>query len=330
MTAYIDVHHHLLPDFYIDEVGMEPILTQAPRYSSVALEWTAQKSLDAMDENGVALALLSISAPGLWFGDRDATVRLARRCNDYMASLVQQFPTRFGMFAALPLPAVDASLAEIAHCADTLCTDGFGLFSSYGNQYLGAPEFAPVFDELNRRGATVFVHPNAGEASRRLLPDFPASILEFPLDTTRSVMSLLFSGTMARCPNVRFIFSHAGGAVPFLAHRMARLEAVETFAEKTPGGAMKLLQRQYYDTALSANEPALAALTKFVPTSQILFGSDFPFAPGMMGRTISTLKNYGFDEESHHAIACANARTILRGVAGRVGNTSAAPENQPT
>lgn len=307
MTAYIDVHHHLLPDFYIESVGIGPITSQAPRRSRVALDWSAAGSLAEMDAHGVAAAVLSISAPGLWFGDAAATARLARRCNDHMAGLVQQHAGRFGMFAALPLPEVDATLAEIRHAGEQLQPDGYGIFSSYGNRYPGDPAFAPVFDELNRRKAVVFVHPNAPDACRHLMPQFPVSSIEFPFDTTRAAMSLLFSGTFARCPDIRFVFSHAGGTLPFLAHRLTRLEAQEEFAAVTPGGAMQWLQRQYYDTALSANEPALRALEAFVPASQILYGSDLPFAPGMMARTIAGIAAHGFGADDARAIERGNA-----------------------
>ena len=316
MSAFIDVHHHLLPKLYIDAVGPGPITDQAPRRAAVALDWTAQKSLDEMDANGVAAALLSISAPGIWFGDDARATRLARACNDHSAELVRTHPGRFGMFAALALPDVEGSLAEIRHASDTLRTDGFCLVSSYANRYPGDAAFAPVFDELERRRAVVFVHPTMPDACRGLLPGIPASTLEFVLDTTRAVMSLLYSGTLSRCPNVRFIFSHAGGTVPFIAHRMCRLEAQEEFARLIPEGAMKALTRQFYDTALSGNEPALAALEKFVPQTQILYGSDFPFAVGMMKKTIDGLAEHEFSADARAAIERANALTLFPRLAG--------------
>jgi predicted TIM-barrel fold metal-dependent hydrolase len=211
-------------------------MDQAPRRAAVALDWTAQKSLDEMDANGVAFAMLSVSAPGVWFGDDARATRLARACNDYAAELVHSHPQRFGMFASLALPDVAGSLAEIRHSSDTLGTDGYCLVSSYANRYPGDPAFAPVFDELNRRHAVVFVHPTASDAGKGLLPGIPASTLEFVLDTTRAVMSLLYSGTLSRCPNIRFIFSHAGGTVPYFGHRMCRLEAQEEFAKLIPEG----------------------------------------------------------------------------------------------
>ena len=304
----IDVHHHLLPDFYIEAVGPTRVTEQAPRRSRVALQWSAQGSLDEMDANGVAAAVLSVSAPGLWFGDPAATRALARRCNDHQAELVRQHPRRFGMFAALPLPDVPGTLAEIAHAGDQLGADGFCIFSSYGNRYLGEPEFAPVFDALDARGAVVFLHPNAVNGTRYLLPGIPVSTLEFPLDTTRAITSLLYGGVFARCPNIRFIFSHAGGTLPYLATRISRLELQEDFAEKVPGGALPLLQRQFYDTALSANAPQLAALQAFVPMSQVLYGSDYPFAPGMMARTLQGLADHaGFAPGEREAIERGNA-----------------------
>lgn len=311
MSTFIDVHHHLLPRIYIDTVGPGPIVDQAPRRAAAALDWTPQKSLDEMDANNVSFAMLSVSAPGIWFGDDAKATLLARQCNDFTADLVRTHPKRFGMFASLALPDVEGSLAEVRHAGDDLATDGYCLMSSYANRYPGDPAFAPVFDELNRRHAVVFVHPTASDSSKALLPGIPASTMEFVLDTTRAVMSLLYSGTLSRCPNIRFIFSHAGGTVPYIGHRMCRLEAQEEFAKLIPEGAMKALTRQYYDTALSANEPALAALEKFVPPTQILYGSDFPFAVGMMKKTIDGLAAHDFTPEARTALERGNAQALF-------------------
>ncbi|MGE4340828.1 MAG: amidohydrolase family protein [Pigmentiphaga sp.] len=311
MLPYIDVHHHIMPDFYVEAVGVPAITDQAPRFARAALNWTIEHSLAEMGANHVAAALLSLSAPGLRVDSPKAAAALARRCNDHMAELVRRHPDQLGFFATLPLPDVPASLAEIQHALDTLNTDGIGLFSCYGNRYLGDPAFDPVFAALNDHGATVFVHPNVSDICRQLMPDYPVSILEFPLDTTRTVLSLLYSGVFSRYPNVRFIFSHAGGATPFLAHRLRRLENQEEFLDRVPGGAMPWLQRQFYDTALSANPPALAALQAFVPSSQILYGSDFPFAVGMMPKTIAGLDAHPMPPPDRQAIAHENALSLF-------------------
>jgi predicted TIM-barrel fold metal-dependent hydrolase len=272
----IDVHHHILPPDYVAEVGdamIGPISVSAK-----TPDWSPQKSIEAMDRNGIATAVTSISAPGLWFGDVKATARLCRHANDYAARMRRDFPKRFGVFAALPLPDVDASLAEIRFALDEIKADGIGLMTNYSSKYPGDPAFAPVFDELNRRGAVVYFHPTTATCNQ-CQPEYPPASLDFPFDTTRAVMSLLYSGTFSRCRNIKWIFSHAGGTVPFIAERMARLAMRPEYKAKVPDGVIAELKRLYYDTALSANKITFASLLELVAPQQVLFGSDYPFAP---------------------------------------------------
>ena len=305
----IDVHHHILPPDYVAAVGDDRIgpLILAGRTP----EWTPAMSVEAMDRNGIATAVTSISAPGLWFGDDEQSVRLARMCNDYAASIRRDHPGRFGLFASLPLPDVDASLAEIEYALDTLNADGIGLLTSFGDRYPGDPAFAPVFDELNRRRAVVYFHPTDAPCSQ-CLPEIPAATLDFPFDTTRAVVSLLFSGTFARCRNIRYIFSHAGGTVPFLAERIARLGARPGFREAVPDGVVAELERLYYDTALSANRLAFASLLALVTPDKVLFGSDYPFAPeATMTATVEGLIGLGLEAEVLRGIERDNALALF-------------------
>lgn len=308
----IDVHHHILPPGYVAAVGDDRIgpLILAGRTP----EWTPAMSVEAMDRNGIATAVTSISAPGLWFGDDAESVRLARLCNEYAASIRRDHPGRFGVFASLPLPDVDASLAEIAHALDTLKADGIGLLTSYGDRYPGDAAFQPVFDELNRRGAVVYFHPTNAPCSQ-CLPEIPAATLDFPFDTTRAVVSLLYSGTFARCRDIRFIFSHAGGTVPFLAERIARLGARPGFKEAVPNGVLPELERLYYDTALSANWLAFRSLLELVSTDKILFGSDYPFAPeATMTATVRGLIELGLEPAALRGIERDNALALFPGI----------------
>ncbi len=308
----IDVHHHILPPDYVATVGDDRIgpLILAGRTP----EWTPAMSVEAMDRNGIATAVTSISAPGLWFGDDEESVRLARLCNEYAASIRRDHPGRFGVFASLPLPDVDASLAEIEYALDTLGADGIGLLTSYGDRYPGDPAFAPVFDELDRRGAAVYFHPTNAPCSQ-CLPEIPAATLDFPFDTTRAVVSLLYSGTFARCRDIRFIFSHAGGTVPFLAERIARLGARPGFKEKVPNGVLPELERLYYDTALSANWLAFRSLLELVAPDKILFGSDYPFAPeATMTATVKGLIELGLEPEVLRGIERNNALELFPGI----------------
>src|SRR6476659_7444346 len=209
----IDVHHHFAPPAWVTAVKGRPLLQAANT------TWTPEKSMDDMDRGGVAASVVSITNPGLWFGDAPMTRDLARACNEYGAKLVQSHPTRFGLFAAMPFPDADATLAEIAYAYDTLKVDGVGLFTSYGDKWLGHPSFRPVMEELNRRKAVVHVHPTAANCCRNLeyAPGVAPGSLEYGTDTTRAIMGVTFSGDAARFPNIRFIWSHAGGSAPFLA-----------------------------------------------------------------------------------------------------------------
>ena len=310
----IDVHHHILPPEYVAAVGDDLIGSQI--LAGRTPEWTPDMSIEAMERNGIARAVTSISSPGVWFGDREETRHLSRVCNEYAATIQRDHPGRFGVFASLPLPDVDASLTEIEHALDVLGADGIGLLTSYGDRYPGDPMFAPVFDELDRRGAVVYFHPTNAACSQ-CLPEIPAATLDFPFDTTRAIVSLLFGGTFARCRRIRFIFSHAGGTAPFLAERIARLGGLAQFKDKVPNGVVPELARLYYDTALSANWLAFRSLLELVDCSHVLFGSDYPFAPeATMTATVKGLIGLGLDPADLLGIERDNALALFPQFAG--------------
>ena len=305
----IDVHHHILPPDYVATVGDDrigPLIL-----SGKTPEWTPQSSIEAMDRNGIATAITSISAPGFWFGNTAQTIELCRHSNEYATKIRRDHPGRFGTFAGLPLPDVEASMAEIAYALDTLKADGIGLLTSYGDQYPGDAAFAPVFDELDRRGAVVYFHPTNAPCSQ-CLPEIPAATLDFPFDTTRAIVSLLFGGTFARCRNIRFIFSHAGGTVPFLAERIARLAGRPNFKDAVPDGVLAELRRLYYDTALSANWLTFRSLLELVTPEHVLFGSDYPYAPeATLVATVKGLIDLGLPDADLAGIERGNALSLF-------------------
>ncbi len=263
-----------------------------------------------MDRNGVATAIVSISTPGIWFGAVHAARTLSRKCNEYAARLVTDYPGRFGFFAAVPLPDTEGSLREIAYALDGLKADGIGLMTSYGDRWPGDPAYAPVFEELNRRKTVVYFHPTGPNCCRDLMPNVPFVFTELPHDTTRAVTSLLFSGSFARFRDIRFIFSHAGGTLPMVAGRISRQSAqMKDLAEKLPNGVEYELRRLHYEIAGSANRPAIAALMNIVPMSQILFGSDYPW--GQIGVTAGGMTNLGLSAADLQAIGRSNAIALL-------------------
>src|SRR5688572_3283423 len=266
----VDIHHHFAPPAWVTAVKGRPLLQPANT------TWTPAKSIEDMDRGGVATSMVSITNPGLWFGDAPMTRTLARACNDYGARLVQDHPKRFGLFAAMPMPDVDATLAEIAYAYDTLKVDGIGLFTSYGDPWLGNAKFQPVMAELNRRNAVVHVHPTAANCCRNLeyAPGVAPGSMEYGTDTTRAIMGVAFSGDARRYPNIRWIWSHAGGTAPFLAGRIEG--ASRNAADRLPEGFIAAIKRFYYDLAGATNKGAVASLLQLVTASQVLFGTDFP------------------------------------------------------
>jgi 6-methylsalicylate decarboxylase len=304
----IDVHSHIAPPFYVAENRDRIAGSPGGQINRAWLEWSPQQALDAMDKHGVETSMLSLSTPGLWFGNAEEARATARRVNEYSAELVRSHPGRFGLFAAIPLPDTEGSLREIEYAFDVLKADGISLLTSYGDKWLGDPAYVGVFEELNRRKALVFVHPTAPNCCRALMPGISAIMAEVPQDTTRTIASLLFSGTLTRLKDIRFIFCHAGGTMPVVAARMTQY-GPKNLAEVLPQGVEDELKRLYYDIAVSGYRPAVAALTGLVPMSQILFGSDFPYRA--LGETADTLQQIGLSETDLAAIGRGNALGLL-------------------
>ena len=274
MTRTVDVHHHILPDFFWRETNdaHNPVggITPPP--------WDAGMMLSFMDDAGIDVAVTSISTPGVHLGDDARARSLARRCNELSAELVRTNPNRLGGFAALPLPDVDGALEELTYALDELKLDGVVLFSNANGVYLGDARLEPVFEELERRGTVVFVHPSASPDPSAHQLGLPDTLIDFTADTTRAVAQMHYSNRFARTPNVKYIFSHAGGTVPYLAGRWAVVDEMKVIpGAEERGTAADTLRRLYWDTAVSYSDPLLRMLKDVVGLDQVLFGSDFPY-----------------------------------------------------
>ena len=268
----IDIHHHLSPPSYI-------AASVAGNFGEGAMRnWTPEKSLEDMDKAGVAVAMMSVTTPALNPLTGEPARKLARECNEYAAKLRADHPGRFGIFAAIPLKDTEGSLQEIAYALDTLKADGIGLMTSYGDKWLGDPSFLPVMEELNRRKAIVYTHPTAANCCVNLVRTQQPVMIEFGTDTTRTIADIIFSGNAQKFRDIRWIFSHAGGTMPFLIDRFIRNPLLVPEAKETvPDGTLAELKRFYYDTAQTSNKAAMSALSAMIPVSQILFGTDYPY-----------------------------------------------------
>jgi predicted TIM-barrel fold metal-dependent hydrolase len=269
----IDVHAHHLPAVYRQAIVDQGIETDG---NPNLPQWSVDAALGFMERNGIATSLLSISSPGVHWGDDTAARDMARLCNETAAQAKRDHPQRFGSFASLPLPDVDGALREIEYAFDSLDADGIGLLTNFQGKYLGDPDFAPVFDELNRRRAIVFIHPTSPPCHEAISMGYARPMIEFPFDTTRTVTNLVYSGTLDRCPDITFIVPHAGGTLPFLVTRIAGGSGAVLHGLKEPFDAY--LRRLYYDTAGAPSAHHFASLLQLVDVRQVLYGSDWAWA----------------------------------------------------
>jgi predicted TIM-barrel fold metal-dependent hydrolase len=300
----IDVHHHFMPQFHIDSMTKP-----GRRAAGSPPKWSPALSLEDMDKSGIATSVLSIAQPGVWYGDNVEESRgLARQLNEYGATMVKDHPGRFGLFACIAPPDVPGSLKEIEYALDTLKADGIGLLTSYQDKYLGDPSFAPVYEELNRRKAVIYVHPTTPDCCRGLVPGIPPSAIEYATDSTRTIAHLVFSGTAMKFPDIRWIFSHSGGTLPFLTGRFVRL-AQERKLPILPNGPLPEFKKFHYELAQGNTPGQIAALLKMVSISQVMYGTDYPFRDGTeVNRGIA---DWGFSAADLRAIEYENAARLL-------------------
>jgi 6-methylsalicylate decarboxylase len=264
----------MLPEFFWRETDN----AEAPVGGLAPLRWSKEATISFMDDAGIDVAVVSLSTPGVHTGDNAKARDLARRCNEFMAELVYARPDRFASFACLPLPDIDASLTELSFAFDVLKLDGVVLFTNANGVYLGDAVLEPVFEELERRQAVVFVHPNPSPDTAAHSLGLPDNLLDFPTDTNRAVAQMHYMNRFARTPHVKYIFSHAGGSIPYLAARFAIIDEIGFIAGgERRGTAADMFRRMYWDTALAASDPVLRMLRDVAGIDQVLYGTDFPY-----------------------------------------------------
>ena len=304
----IDVHYHHIAPAWIGEEAVAKTLPEL--VIRQAREWTPARAIEDMDRNSVATVVCSVSNPGIWFGDVEQSRRLARECNEYAARIGRDHPGRFGQFASLPLPDTDGSLKEIAYAFDVLKADGVGLFTSYGDKWLADAAFAPVFEELNRRKAVVYVHPIAPACCRNLIPGIPAAVIEYPIDTTRTILHWIMAKSVARYPDIRMIFSHAGGLMMAGVGRLSILIQTQApLRQRMPESLPAELGKLYYEISSSSDPVTMAALRALIPAQHILLGTDSPFGP--MSPTIDQLLKLELPQKELRAIERDNAVALM-------------------
>ncbi len=305
----VDVHSHVIPPFLVEQLERTGDLPPGLMHPA-ARKWAPGATLEAMDQHGVATSVLSAIPlhSALRRMDGQDVASLVRRVNEFSTTLRRDHRGRFGLFGFLPMPDVERSLREIEYSLDVLGADGVGLSTTYGDQSIADPVFLPVLDELNRRKAVVFCHPD--------LPDCCGAIdgiMGYPYDTGRAVFALLLGGSLKRFPDIRWIFCHGGGPVPALAGRVREMtQSLPILAKVAPQGVDYELRRLYFETGNAANSPSMAALLDYMPLSQVLFGTDAPYFG--LDMNLRTLRSNRLSAEQQNAIEHDNARRLLPGL----------------
>ena len=301
----IDVHHHIVPP------------NAPPPLRALMPGWSPERAIADMDQAGVATGIA-------WAGsartpDMENNRKITRAWNDYAASLGRDHPGRFGLFAALPFPDTEGCVAEIDYALDHLHADGFGIVTSYGDLWLGDESFWPIYEKLDSRNAVIFVHPNdaaccAPTSMTYMRAMMDGSWIEWPMNTARTILSLMVSGTLRKYPNIRFIFCHGGGVMPLLATRIANFSAwqhvgPQGLATLFPDGVETELARLHFETAQACFQPNFDALRTLVPDSQILYGNDYPFFP--LAHGAAQFHALNLPPTTAHAIGRGNAGQLM-------------------
>jgi predicted TIM-barrel fold metal-dependent hydrolase len=309
-STVIDTHLHFYPPKY-KEIQKEYLASRNLPAIGVDQDWSPSRVLELMDQNGIRTGVLSLaSTPGTWFdAGPDAAHATATMCREYAAEMRRDHPGRFGVFAPVSMLNIDVTLKEIEHAFDTIKADGINLQSNYGDKWLGDAMYKPILEELNRRKAVVYVHPLVAACCARLsVGTFPA-VIEVPHDTTRTMTSLLLSGSFARYRDIKWIFSHAGGTIPMMAGRIDAFYGKNPKAKEfAPDGIFAELARQHYDTANATSVPAMAALLKLVSPSQITYGTDYPYFALDQYKDLSKV---GLSDADIAAVEHGNAERLL-------------------
>jgi 6-methylsalicylate decarboxylase len=310
--ALIDVHQHVIPKVYKDALARVGVLGSGENPWPA---WSLERQLELMDELGIGATLISIASPGAYFGDIEFTRQLVKACNEAMQQIVSGNPGKFGAMGFVSLPDVEAACRDVEHVLDVLKLDGINLQTHAGHRYLGHPEENELYAELDRRRAVVFVHPQRPAAQNAPQYAFPAGYTELTFDTTRAITNMLYTGMLAKYPNIRWIMPHMGGVAPFLLFRLSGLDDDPKVRENIPEGVATYLKRLYYDVAQSPSRLALHALLEVADPSRILFGTDYPSARNVekvMRDTVEAVRSFdGFDDTLRQKVMAANAQAIF-------------------
>jgi len=320
----IDVHSHALLPLWLDAASkaMNIARDNLQIAGTPVPDWSVDSHLAMMDTHGIAACVLSWP-PATSFLKGKPARDLAHAMNEEFAEIVARHPTRFGAFAVLPLDDMDASIEEMIYALDVLKLDGVSSSTHVAGAYLGDSRFDTWFGEMNRRGATLFVHPVPALNSGQVAMGINVAILEFMFDSTRMATNMVLSGAKKRFADVRLICTHGGGTIPYLASRISILEPLFGAGPNRPtlSGEEVLagLSTFYFDLTASTAPASLDAIRHLVPPSHLMLGFDFPMMPaGTIPGALQKFEDHSYSANDRHNIVQGTALALLPTLADRL------------
>ncbi|MFC2101940.1 amidohydrolase family protein [Bacteroidota bacterium] len=324
-TNKIDVHHHIFPKEYVDAVKNAGVKNT---FGVDFPKWSVEIAFKKMKENGIKLAMLSISTPGVYFSGVETSEgfseNLAHQTNEIIAGIKHKYPESFGGFATIPMLNQQAAIKELNYALDVLKLDGVCLMTNYLGKYLGDSYFDPFFNELNKRNAVVFIHPTDPGEEHDFKLGFPNALIEAPFDTTRVVANLMYNGILDKYPNITYILSHGGGTIPYIAWRLASIEygqnekrtpvvqaLYDFLVNREPTKGLKHLKKMYYDTANVSGDYMVKTLQAFAGPDHIVFGSDLSISKLAPIITKNLAKDGNFTDEEYNKMSYSNCLRLF-------------------
>jgi aminocarboxymuconate-semialdehyde decarboxylase len=326
----IDFHNHYYPPEYLEAVKQGPARVRlaydaegTPRLHSPGdynILVPGHRDLDfrehVLREHGVDKQVITFTTPGVHFEEPSTAVAMARAVNDAFGREVQR-RSHFAALATLPLNGPAEAVRELERAMKEHGLPGAMVFSNVNGTPLAAPAFEPLWAKANELNAVIYIHPAHPHHVEAMEEYWLTALVGFLFDTTLAAAHLVFAGVPERYPQITWVLTHMGGALPYLAERCDRgYEAFADCRQNISRPPTEYFKQFYYDT-VNFNPDAIEFAIKFAGAEHILAGSDYPHQVGSIPKMLSSLRQINVTDDERRAIFGGNAARILSaGAAG--------------
>ena len=322
----IDIHNHFYPPEYLKEVegsGKNTVLKRDEQdrlllvYSgdyNIVLKshYDPGERIRMMDKKGLDMQVLTMTTPGVDIEEPSYGVKLTKIVNDAMADVIDKYPGRFSALATLPMKNPEAAVKELERSVEELGLPGAMIFTNVVGEPIDSKRFWPIYEKAEQLNAPIMIHPTSPTDIGLMDPYRLVPLIGFPFETTVAISRLVFSGVLEKYPNVKFILSHLGGTIPYLAERIDR----GYYAYPECKGVLTKAPSEYfkktYMDVVSFYPPAIEFAVKFMGVEKLLLGSDYPHQIGDVSRSIDTIKNLNLQDRDREKIMGNNTLKLLK------------------